>query len=338
MKAAVLVRKGKASQAFEIQERNAPEPSPTQVRLDVEVFGLNYADVMARLGKYQDAPPMPSILGYEAVGRINKIGSQVTGLEVGQRVLAFTRFGAYASQAVTEAMAVVPISDDLDAGIATAFGTQYCTAFYAANYVTQLHAGEHVLVQSAAGGVGTALVQFALHKGCIVYGTAGSEKKLDYLRALGVQYPINYTTEDFEEVVKKHAPNGKIDAMFDAVGGSAVKKGFRILAGGGRLVCYGASSMSQQGLFGTVGSALGFGFYHPAQLMIPARSILGVNMLRIADEKPQVMQYCMQEVIKLYEQGIFVPSIDKVYPVSELATAHEALEMRKTIGKVAVKW
>ena len=109
MKAILLVRKGKPETAFELREIAMPEPSKEQVLIKVEAFGLNFADIMARKGLYEDAPPMPSILGYDVVGTIIKKGENVTGLQTGQRVLALTRFGGYAEFAVTDARAVIPV-------------------------------------------------------------------------------------------------------------------------------------------------------------------------------------------------------------------------------------
>jgi NADPH:quinone reductase-like Zn-dependent oxidoreductase len=341
MQVAVLTRKGKAAQAFEIQTRPDLEPKANELLIKVEAFGLNFADVVARLGKYPDAPPMPSVLGYEVVGRIEKIGANVSNLEfgaLGQRVLAFTRFGGYATQVLVTADACVSIPEDMDAGVATALCVQYCTAYYAAAYVTNLHPGEHVLVQSAAGGVGTALVQIAKNKGCVVYGTAGSDKKLEYLRELGVDVPINYEKDDFAEIISQKAPNKRLDAVFDAVGGKSVKKGFKLLRAGGRLVCYGASGMSQKGLFGTLKTAWEFGLYSPISLMMSSKSLLGVNMLHVADASPQVLKQCLLAVVELAQQGIAQPTVDGVYPIAQLAEAHEKLEFRKTIGKVAIRW
>jgi NADPH:quinone reductase-like Zn-dependent oxidoreductase len=340
MKAALLVATGAPDRAFRLQEM--PDPlitTPTQVRIQVEAFGLNFADVVARLGQYQDCPPLPAVIGYEVVGTIESVGSGVTHLPIGMRVLAFTRFGGYATMAITDAAAVVPIGD-MDAGVATALCTQYSTAYFAAEYITQLHQGEHVLIQSAAGGVGTALVQLAKRRGCIIYGTAGSDAKLEHIKKLGVDFPINYSTQNFADAIKQIAPDGKVDVIFDAVGGDAVRKGISLLAAGGRMVCYGAASMSQRSknIFKTAKTALEFGIYHPAQFMMSSKSLMGVNMLRIADQRPLVLQQCLQNVIALAQQGELKPVVDGVYPIAQLAEAHERLETRQTMGKIAIRW
>ena len=221
MKAIVLTRYGRPQEAFEIQERPTPEPAAGQVRIAVEAFGLNYADVSARQGTYMDAPPIPCVIGYEVVGRVDAHGPGVTQPAIGQRVAALTRFGGYATAAVTDARAAVPIPDDLDSGLAVALPTQGGTAYYCAEEMVRLHAGDHVLVQAAAGGVGTLLVQLCKRHGCVVYGTAGSDEKLDYLRKLGVDHPINYRRDDFADAVRRVRGDAGIDVIFDSLGGSA---------------------------------------------------------------------------------------------------------------------
>ena len=340
MKAAVLVANGAPQKAFEIREMPNPRPDAGQVSVDVEAFGLNFADVMARLGLYRDCPPLPAIIGYEAVGRVSALGPGVEGFAKGQRVLAFTRFGAYATKVVTDVNGVVPIPDDMPASEAAALATQYVTAWFAAEYITRIYEGEHVLIHAAAGGVGTALVQLAKHKGCIIYGTAGSPQKLDYLRQQGVHYPINYRTSNFADEVKKVSPSGKLDVVFDPIGGKSVKLGFGLLRGGGRIVCYGAASMSgrRRNFIKDLKAGAGFGIYHPAQFMMNSKSMLGVNMLRIADERPEVLQRCLNAVVDFTKKGIFKPVTGGYFPIGQLAEAHEFLEFRKSIGKVAVHW
>ncbi len=339
MKAAVLVRTGDAAKAFEIREVPVPKIQAGEVLIKVEGFGLNFADVVAREGMYQDAPPIPAILGYDVVGRITEIAPDVQTVKVGDRVTALTRFGGYAEYAAANAMAISVIPDDMPIGEATALTTQYCTAYYAAAEAANIQEGDRVLIHSAAGGVGTALVQYARHKKCEIFATAGSESKLKMLREEGVQHTINYQTEDFEQVIKDKTNGVGVDAIFDAVGGSNVKKGFRsLIHGGGRIVCYGASTITGQNIFGKINTLLGFGIYHPIQFMSTSRAIIGVNMLRIADNKPTTLARCLKEVVALHEQGIFKPLVGGVYPVAQLAEAHAALEGRKTVGKITVTW
>lgn len=339
MKAIVLVRNGAAEKAFEIQERPVPTPTDNQLLVKAEAFGLNFADVMARQGLYEDAPPLPSVLGYEVVGRIEAIGKDVKGFEVGQRVSALTRFGGYAEYAVTDQRAAVVIPDDMPVGTAAALATQYATAWYCAEEMTSLHSGDHVLIQAAAGGVGTALVQMAKLKGCVVFGTAGSEAKLDYLRSLGVDYPINYSKEDFSTAVRKVVGDRGLDVVFDSVGGSSLKKGFKLLGAGGRVVGYGAAAMSgNKNIFKILGVAWGFGFYSPIPFLMKSRGLIGVNMLRVADERPEALQRSMKAVAQLVADGKLSPTTGAEFHYTEIAKAHEYLGNRSSVGKVVVKW
>lgn len=338
MKAAVLIKNGSAARAFEIREVPKPAPAKDEVLIKVAAFGLNFADVMARNGMYKEAPPLPCVLGYDVAGTVETAGTEVQHIKPGQRVMALTRFGGYAEYAITKASAVAAIPTGMDDAAATALATQYITAYYAAAEAVNLYKSDKVLVQSGAGGVGTALIQFAKYKGCEIFSTAGSDEKLKYLSSLGVHHPINYNKEDFQNNIKTLTGGKGVDVIYDAFGGASVKKGFRSLAAGGRIVCYGAADMSGKNIFGKIKAALGFGFYHPVMLMMPSKSIIGINMLAIADEKPAVIQRCLEAVVRLYNDGVFIPTIGKVFPVDEIGAAHEYLEKRKSIGKVVVKW
>jgi NADPH2:quinone reductase len=340
MKALYLVRHGNAYEAFELREVPTPTPAAGQVRIAVEAFGLNYADVSARRGLYQDAPPLPSIIGYEVVGRIDAVGRDVTGLAEGQRVTALTRFGGYATAAVTDYRAVAPIADEMDVGVAAAMPTQGCTAYFCAEEMVRMHAGDHVLVQAAAGGVGTLLVQLAKHRGAYVYGTAGSDEKVRHLRDMGVDMPINYRDADFAEVIRRSRGSEGLDVIFDSLGGEAVRKGIQLLAPGGRIVCFGAAS-HEAGSFQLLRSArfaLSFGFPHPIPLLLNSRSVLGVNMLRIADHRPLVLQRCMQNVARLVGEGVLRPVVGGRFKADQLAEAHALLESRGSVGKIVVTW
>lgn len=338
MKAAVLVRKGDAAKAFEIREVDTPKIKAGEVLIKVEGFGLNFADVMARQGLYADAPPMPSILGYDVAGTITAVAPDVTSVKVGDRVTAMTRFGGYAEYVAADARAVAVIPAAMPVGEATALTTQYCTAYYAAAEAVNLHEGDRVLIHSAAGGVGTALLQYAKYKGCEIFATAGSDSKIKMLQANGVHHAINYTTQDFGAEIKRITNGQGVDVIFDAVGGDYVKRGFRSLAAGGRIVCYGAADISDKNIFGKIGTLLGFGIYHPIQFMSNSKALIGINMLRIADNKPAVLKRCLENVVKLYEQGVFKPLVGGVYPVAQIGEAHAQLEHRKSTGKITITW
>ena len=332
-----LMRTGSAEKAFERKKQNDPKPAPGQVLIRTEGFGLNFADVVAREGNYPDCPPLPAVIGYDVAGHIEALGEGVTDLNIGDRVTAMTRFGGYAELVVTDARAVAKIPDSLDLTQATSLTTQYIPAWYAAVHHVNLFPGDKVLIHAAAGGVGTALTQIAKWKGCEIFGTAGSEEKLEYIKSQGVDHPINYRTRDFEQEVKKLAPNG-IDVVFDAIGGPSVKKGKRLLTAGGRLVLYGAADMTGANVFKKIKVGLGFGIYHPVQFMMSSTSLIGINMLRIADDRPEVLKRCLQGVIEQVEAGVLNPPKGELYHVDQLAEAHTRLETRKSKGKIALSW
>ncbi|SEL27916.1 NADPH2:quinone reductase [Maribacter orientalis] len=339
MNAAYLIKYGNAEKAFEIREADKPRPNANQVLIKVEAFGLNFADVMARLGLYKAAPPLPAILGYDVVGEIEAIGTNVNHVKLGDRVIALTKFGGYAEFALADKEVVYKIPNSFSAGVAVALATQYSTAYFLSHHMANLQENDTVLIHAAAGGVGTALVQMALHKKCIVFGTCGSEEKVAYLNKNGVHYPINYRKNDFEEAVRKVIGKKGLDAVFDPVGGKSVKKDYRLLGAGGRVFSFGVSSMNQaKNIFGKIRVLWQFGLYHPLQFLSGSKGMIGINMLKVAEENPEKIAKVMQEVIRLTEEGILTPYVGGEFQVEQLAEAHAFLESRKSMGKIVVKW
>lgn len=339
MKAFYLVKKGAAALAFELKNANHPIPTADEVRIKVEAFGLNYADVMARNGLYREAPPMPCILGYEVVGIVDEVGSNENTDLIGKRVVAFTRFGGYAQYAVASLKGLT-IIDDLDAGLALSIATQYVTAFYITNVITNLFPGDRVLVHAGAGGVGTALIQLCKLKGCEVFATAGSEDKMEYMRNNGADHVINYRKVDYAAFIHDKIGPERLDMTFNPIAGSTFKKDFALLGSGGRLALFGGSERSGKkwGFFSTLNFVRKMGFLIPIGTMMRSKSILGVNMLKIGDNKPDTLQLCLQEVAKMVINGELKPHVGGKFKASQLAEAHAMLEDRKSIGKIIVTW
>ena len=205
--------------------------------------------------------------------------------------------------------------------------------------MANLQEGDKVLIHAAAGGVGTALVQMALHKNCIVLGTCGSSEKMGYLKKSGVHHPINYRAIDFEESVRKVVGATGLDAVFDPVGGKSVKKDYRLLRAGGRVFSFGVSSMNQtKSIFGKLRVLWQFGLYHPLQLLSNSKGIVGINMLKIAEENPKKIAKAMKAVIQMTEEGVLNPHVGGEYSIEEIDEAHEFLESRRSMGKLVVKW
>jgi NADPH2:quinone reductase len=339
MKAIQLIKNGNAENAFAIKEMQIPKPKGYEICIKVSAFGLNFADVMARQGLYRDCPPLPAVIGYDVEGIVHSIGEKVEGYKNGDRVFGMTRFGGYAEYAVTDSRAVGKLSSDAPIGEGTALATQYGTAYYAAEIVQTLIPGEVVLIHAAAGGVGTALIQLCKRRGCKIIGTAGSEKKISYLKDLGVDYPINYRVKDFEKETKKIIGERSLSAYFDNLGGKSIKIGKKLLMPGGRILSYGAASMSgRKSTLNLLKLAYGFGLFSPISYLQSSQAFNGINMLRIADHKPDLMALIMKGVSELYAKNEINPTIGKVFHASEIADAHTYLESRKSIGKIAIQW
>lgn len=337
MKAVHLIKYGKSERAFEVKEIAIPQPKAREVLIKVEAFGLNFADVVARRGLYPDAPKNPAVLGYDVAGTVESVGAEVTEYSKGDRVTALTRFGGYAEYAVTMVEGLAKIPEAFDTGLSTALATQACTAYHCAVQSVNMHEGDNVLIHAAAGGVGSTLVQIAKHKGCNVYGTA-SKNKLAHLRSIGVDYPIDYRNTDFYEAVKSQLGGHELDFAYDSIGGKTFKQSYKLLKPGGTMVYFGAAAQIGSNKVKALGVALGFGVFSPIQLLMSSKSLVAVNMLRIADHKPQLFDRIFSGVIDYVEKGIIKPTLAKKFHVNDIAEAHEYLESRQSIGKVVIEW
>ncbi len=339
MKAITLFKHGDPEEAFRTEEQIHPDPEANEVVIAVEAFGLNFADVMARRGVYGDAPPLPFTPGYEVVGHIDSVGSDVEPDMKGKRVVAMTRFGGYAEYVRTHKDGVAVIPEDLDAGKATALATQYCTAYFATHPMANLRQGEKVLIHSASGGVGIALTQLAKNKGCTIYGTTSSAWKLDPMKEQGVDRPIDRSQEDYVKVIRDELGGAELDVIFDPLGGKQFKRNLSLLAPAGRLIGFGgAERMGKKGPLATLRFILSFGFIHPGKILMASRSVMGLNLLRIADHDPQKIRNAIREVVTMTEQGSLDPVVGAYYPAERIDQAHRALEDRAVTGKVVVHW
>jgi len=334
-----LVKKGTAQEAFERRTFDLGKPEGNEVIVEVEAFGLNYADVMARRGLYREAPPFPCVVGYEAVGKIAYCGPEADPSILGKRVIAFCRFGGYARHVLTHDYAVVEVGDQ-PAEELMALCTQAVTAYYMAEYLTPIHKIDTVLIHAAAGGVGTILIQLAKLKGAKVIAKIGREEKADLVKKLGADCVVNYNSSDYIEQIQKYMDGKRIDISYNPVAGSTYKKDMKMLGSGGRMVLFGGSELSdgKWGIFSKLNFVRKMGLILPIGLMMRSKNILGVNMLKIADNKPKVLEYCLKEVVALYSEGKLTPQVGGKYKADALPEAHAALESGKTTGKLSVFW
>lgn len=334
-----LVRKGDANVAFERRSMDMRSLDAKEVLIESEAFGLNYADVVARRGLYREAPPMPCVIGYELVGKVIQVGKEADQSLIGKRVVAFCRFGGYGKHVITWDYAVVPI-EDIPAEEAMVLCTQAVTAYYMADYLTPIHEGDNVLVHAAAGGVGTVLIQLAKRKGAKVFAKIGDESKSDLVKELGADYVINYRKSDYGDQIRNILNGERLDISFNPVAGSTYKTDMKLLGSGGRMVLFGGSELGKAswGILSTLNFVRKMGILIPVTLMMRSKNVLGVNMLKIADNRPMVLKHCLTAVVRLYHEGSLIPQVGGVFPVSKIAEAHAALESGKTTGKLTVFW
>ncbi|MEA2422747.1 MAG: hypothetical protein QOF55_1846, partial [Thermoleophilaceae bacterium] len=243
MRALVITKHG-GPEVLKIEQRPDPEPGPGEVRVAVRAAGINFADVLARMGLYEDAPKPPCVVGYEFAGDVESVGEGVTEYGVGQRVLGGCRFGGYAELVVTGTGELLPLPDDWSYEEGAGLCVHYVTAWAGLVRYGSLRPGEQVLLHAAAGGVGIAATQVAKLVGAkTVYGTASGSKH-DAIRGFGVDHAIDYTRQDFRKEVRRIAGEEQpLDLVMDAIGGSSFRKSWSLLGAGGRLVCFGASSV-----------------------------------------------------------------------------------------------
>lgn len=340
MQGAFLIKKGSSNKAFQWQETPKPIIKENEVLVKVTAFGLNYADVMARLGLYPEMPPVPCILGYDVCGEVVEIGSKVTKVKVGDHIVALTRFGGYAEYAVTDERVCITVEKSIPAYQKLAMATQLSTAYCATIESINLRERDTILVHAAAGGVGLGIIQIALSKKCNIIAVAGSDEKLNFLKSLGVKYLINYKNQDIYEQIRNIGLHKKIDYIFDSVAGSRnINLGYKSLNSGGKYVIFGVAKLSgHKTIFGLIPELLRFAttLFSPAKFLMPSKSMIGINMLSIADNKPEVVERCMNGVYEYFQQGIFSHIQGKDCPKEQLAEAHQLLEDGKTIGKLAI--
>ena len=324
-------RGGPAGRA--VREAPDPEPGVGEVRIRVRAAGINFADIMARMGLYPDAPPLPCVVGYEVAGIVDAVGSGVTAVAKGDRVLGMTRFGGYSDTVVVPVDQALPIAEGVSFESAASIPVNYLTAWLMLVELGNVRAGHRVLVHAVAGGVGQAAVQICKWRGATVIGTA-SKSKHARLRELGVEHVIDYTTEDFETAVKQKV--GSVDIILDAVGGNSFAKGYRLLAPMGRLMMFGASSFAPGETRSLVSALMGMlrmPRFKPIDLMNDNRGVFGVNLGHLW-ERAEELRGMLAAVRERVDAGDFVPVVDRTFDFDHAADAHRFIQDRKNFGKV----
>jgi NADPH:quinone reductase-like Zn-dependent oxidoreductase len=293
---------------------------------------VNFADHLARVGLYPDAPKLPAVVGYEVAGTVEAVGDGVDPSRVGERVLAGTRFGGYADVVNVAATDSVAIPDALSFEQGAAVPVNYATAWAALHGYGSLRAGERVLVHAAAGGVGIAAIQFAKAAGAEVHGTA-SPGKHQKLAELGVDRAIDYRRDGWWKGL------GPYDLVLDALGGTSLRRSYDLLRPGGRLVGYGVSALQQgekRSLRRAAPHALSMlrGFNLLSQLE-DSKAVIGLNMLRLWDDRGTLEPWITPLAHALHD-GTISPIVHAAVPFAEAPEAHRILAARENIGKVVL--
>lgn len=336
----VWISKAGPPEVLQVREGPSPAPGPGQVRVAVEAIGVNFADIMGRLGIYPDAPRLPYVPGYEVSGRVDVVGPGVDSVQPGQDVIAAMAFGGYSDTLCISANQLFLRPANMTAEQGAGFLVPYLTAYAALVALAGIKPGEHVLVQTAAGGLGLAAVDICRVFDATIYGTA-SPGKHGFLRERGVHHPIDYRHLDFEREVKRLTGGRGVQIALDSIGGRSWLKSYRTLSPMGRLVICGVSAMApglRRSLRGLTRFALGVPWFHfnPVSLANANKGVMGVNMGHLLDQQDMLFRWG-QQLLAWYEQGKLRVHVDRVFPLEDAAEAHRYIQARSNTGKVILR-
>jgi NADPH:quinone reductase-like Zn-dependent oxidoreductase len=332
----IWITKRGGPEVLQVREAPDPEAGQGQVRIRVKACGINFADLAARVGLYPDAPKIPCVVGYEASGTIDQIGpgAEGSGLAVGDRVFGMPKFGGYTDVLVVPAGQVYKMPDKMSFEEGAALPVVYLTAHNMMFVTGTIRPRSSILIHSAAGGVGLAAVQLAKTRECTILGIA-SPSKHDFLRAQGVQHPID-GTKDYAPQVRAIVGEAGVDTILDPVGGKSWSDGFELLASCGRLVAFGmsaATSGTTRSLLHALATLLKVRKFSPMELMDTNRSVTGVNMGHLFG-RLDILREEFAALVALYEAGQIAPHVDRTFRFDEAPAAHQHIHDRKAKGKV----
>ncbi|MFQ5817289.1 MAG: zinc-binding dehydrogenase [Terriglobia bacterium] len=334
MKAIVAKRYGPPA-VLALRDLPAPTLQAGQVVVRVAAAGVNFADLLMRLGLYQHSPRPPFTPGLEASGTIEAVGAGVPSSRVGERVLALTQKGSYSEKLLVRAEQAIAIPPTMSFEDAAALPVNYLTAYHALIYMAHLRPGERLLIHAAAGGVGLAAIELAKMVGADIFATASAAKH-DFLRARGAAHTIDYHREDFEATVRARTHSRGVDVVLDAVGGESFRKSYRLLAPAGRLIVYGLSDAvrRKRRSLRSLLALLHTPRFHPLHLIAKNRAVIGVHLGTLGRANPALVRDQLNELFRLYAGGKIKPYVGKTFPLAEAAAAHHFLHDRKNLGKV----
>ncbi|KPI10749.1 NADPH:quinone reductase [Actinobacteria bacterium OK006] len=324
---AVEIREYGGPEVLRVVEAEVPTPGPGQVSIDVAYTGVNFADLKARADGYR-VPALPFVPGLEASGRVRALGAGVTGLAVGQQVAALTQGGAYADVVVADAVTVFPLPPGVDLRTGATLPTVLPTAYALIHTVGRLQPGETVLVQGAAGGVGTVLGQLASAAGAgAVLGVVSSEAKAEYAREHGYDevFVTSSTTPSFAKEVREASGGRGVDLALDPVGGETLRASLDSLAPFGRLVSFGNASGAQPWQVGQ------------PDLYPLALSVSGFSILTLAQTSPTELRALTERAFRTVVDGVVSLPVTAEFALPDAAEAHRLMGTRTSTGKLLLR-
>jgi NADPH:quinone reductase-like Zn-dependent oxidoreductase len=338
-----LVQTGNGGpEVLQVQERPDPPVGADEVRIAVKAAGINFADTMARVGLYPDAPKPPCVMGYEVAGEVESLGEGVSDFAVGDRVMAGTRFGGQAELVTVPADQVLSLPERLSFEQGAAFPVNYGTAYAALIIMGSLREGDRVLIHAAAGGVGIAAIQIARNVGAEIFGTA-SPSKHEAIRAQGVTHAIDYRSQDFEVEAERITGGEGVDLIIDALGPTSFRKDYRLLRSGGRLVMYGLSEVTNEGGRDIPAALKSLAkmplatipWWKSLALMNENKGVFGLNMLKWW-EREGSLDRATEPLMADLEAGRLEPVVAEAFPFERAGEAHEFIAQRRNVGKVVL--
>jgi NADPH:quinone reductase len=324
---AIQVNQLGGPEVLEITQLPVPEPRAGWIRVRVQAVGLNFADILNVRGEYLTRARVPFIPGMEFAGVIDALGDGVTGLEPklekGQLVAALGGTGAFAEFACVPAAAVIPVPSNLNAQQAAALPVSYYTAYFSLKTLGNAKAGETVLVEAAAGALGTASIQLAKSMNLRVIATASSEAKLELAKSLGADYAFVSSREDLRDAVMGATDGKGVDVYLSVVGGSGFQDRLTMMNALGRVMVIGNASREGSNL-------------NPTALMKKNVSVIGVWLTPLLGEA-DVMREATGFIAPLLASGTVKPIVGQVFPLEKAGDAFEFVMSRASMGKVIIE-
>ena len=320
---AVLCKQFGPPESLVLEDLPALAPGAGEVVVSMKAASINFPDVLIIQNKYQFKPPLPFSPGSELAGVIKSVGDGVKGFKAGDRVIAFTTYGAFAEEVKVEASRLVPMPDTMDFNSGAAFLLTYATSDHALRDRAQLKAGETLLVLGAAGGVGIAAIEIGKALGARVIACASTADKLDVCRQHGADAVINYASEDMREKIKELTGGKGVDVVYDAVGGPYSEPALR--------------STAWRGRFLVVGFAAGEIPKIPLNLtLLKGCSIVGVFWGDFARREPKAFAASLGQLSAWYREGKLKPHVSQTFPLAQAVEALKQMAARKVKGKVVL--